>query len=49
MTGAGVVELHKNTDLTDEYYGFWDSLQSEHSGHGLKEEMTTSELQSIVS
>jgi hypothetical protein len=40
------VELHKNNEQGDDYKGFWDDLQSAHNG--LKEEMTASELQSLV-
>ena len=46
MIGSGVVELHKNNEQGDDYKGFWDDLQSAHNG--LKEEMTASELQSLV-
>ena len=46
MVGSGVIELHKNTEQTDNYNGFWNSLTSEHDG--LKEEMTASELQNLV-
>jgi hypothetical protein len=46
VVGSGVIELHKNTEQTDDYNGFWNNLTSEHDG--LKEEMTASELQNIV-